>query len=179
MTQLEISLAADEIEHLRQIVQSDTPEGFIYFYTLASGQELPLHCAEWIRDVYYARDVLMKGFALEAFRGSLKTTIFTNWLASYQLGCYPERSGMFIQASDQSATDNSKFVASIIEHNPVWKILFPHVEPDRQYGWGAQGYEVRRNDMEYGEWRQLRHKDPSLLGAGYKSSDIIGKHLIF
>jgi hypothetical protein len=42
------------------------------------------------------------------------------------------------------------------------------------------GYEVKRIDMPYDDWRALvartKGKDPTLLGLGYKSRAVIGKH---
>jgi hypothetical protein len=42
------------------------------------------------------------------------------------------------------------------------------------------GYEVKRIDMPYDDWRalvaQTKGKDPTLLGLGYKSRAVIGKH---
>ena len=57
-------------------------------------------------------------------------------------------------------------------------MVFPHVVPDRDLGWGAGGYEVKRTDIEYEEWRAANagRKDPTLIGVGYKSRAIIGKH---
>jgi predicted phage terminase large subunit-like protein len=52
------------------------------------------------------------------------------------------------------------------------------VRPDIKRGWGAGGYEVKRTDIPYEQWRDQNaaRKDPTLLGVGYKSRAIIGKH---
>ena len=140
-----------------------------------SNNVLPIHCVNWIWNLYAARDEKL-GFANEAFRFSLKTTLLTGYFTSYFIGCHPERTNLFIQDNDVKATKNSKFVADHIAHSNEWKLFFPSVRPDTSMGWGAQGYYVKRTDMDYGEWRRGSELDPTLVGAGYKSSDILGMH---
>jgi hypothetical protein len=163
------------LERLRQVVLSDTPFGFAVFYSIMSNQILPAHCAWWIDEMYFAEEHGM-GFANEAFRGSLKTTIITDYFTAYRIGVYPKKTNLFAQANDDKATMNSKFVADLISNSNEWKLFFPHVRPDEDMGWGAKGYFVQRTGMDYGKFRRGASKDPSLLGAGYKSSDILGMH---
>ena len=163
------------LEKLRQIVLSDTPFGFSVFYSVMSNQILPAHCAWWIDEMYFAEEHGM-GFANEAFRGSLKTTIITNYFTAYRMGLYPKRSNLFAQANNDKATMNSKFVADLVANSNEWKLFFPSIRPDEDMGWGAKGHFVQRIDMDYGKFRRGADKDPSLIGAGYKSSDILGMH---
>jgi hypothetical protein len=163
------------LEKVRQIVLSDTPFGFAVFYSVMSNQVLPAHCAEWIDELYYARNHEM-GFANEAFRGSLKTTIITDYFTAYQIGLYTKNTNLFAQSNDDKASMNSKFTADLIANSNEWKLFFPHVRPDEGMGWGQKGYFVQRTDLDYGKWRRGASKDPTLIGAGYKSSDILGMH---
>lgn len=167
-------LAKDLVAASLAIIRSDTPNGFSGFYTLVHNRGLPDHAREWVNRAYYAYSI-GKPYLNEAFRGSTKTTTF-NTLDAYRLGLHPEKSAMLIQSGDESAERNSGEIANIIEHNPAWKICFPNVVPDKEQGWGASGYEIKRTDMDYGEWRRLRSPDASLVGFGYKSNSIIGKH---
>jgi len=116
----------------------------------------------------------------EAFRGSSKSTTLTICWVAFRIGHEPHKSCMLVQANDEAARDSAGQVADIIAHNPGWRLVFPHVVPDTLAGWGSTGYEVRRSDMPYREWRRLtaRHKgkDPTLVGLGYRSRAIIGKH---
>jgi hypothetical protein len=67
-------------------------------------------------------------------------------------------------------------VADVIANNARWKMVFPYIVPDRDKGWGAAGYEIKRTDMEYPEWREQnsKRKEPTFVGLGYKSRTIIG-----
>ncbi len=118
-----------------------------------------------------------KGTVIEQFRGAAKTTTFTVGLSSFLVGRFPDKSGVLIQVGDDNAGDNSLQVADIIENNPGFKMAFPHIVPDKDRGWGASGYEVKRTDVSYGQWRQMNagRKDPSFVGLGYKSRANIGK----
>jgi phage terminase large subunit-like protein len=68
-------------------------------------------------------------------------------------------------------------MADIIENNPGWKVVFPHIQPDKQLGWSSSGYEVKDVRKDYSEWRKENagRKDPTLIGLGYRSSALIGK----
>jgi len=163
------------LDALRSIVWEDSPDGFKIFYGLVNNRALPRHAHKWTDDVWEARRT-GKPLALEAFRGSTKTTFFRT-LAAYLHGNHPEKAGMFIQAGGESAGDNAANIAQIIEHNEGWKLVFPHIMPDQDAGWGAKGYFLKDTRVPYGEFvRQRIDKDPSLVGYGYTSDQIIGKH---
>jgi hypothetical protein len=126
-----------------------------------------------------------RGIVIEAFRGSTKTTTVTITFCAFRIGHEPHRANLLIQVGDDIATDNTRQIADIIENNPGWKRVFPHVVPDRDMGWGAGGYEVKvihdtktGEEIEYSAWRSInsKRKDPTLVGVGYKSRQIIGKH---
>ena len=156
----------------------DDPFGFSCFYELVFGEQIPKHANdEWIGPLYEAREH-GKGVVIEAFRGSTKTTTLTIAFTAWRIGKEPERANLLIQVGDDTASDNTQQIADIIENNPGFKSVFPDVEPDRERGWGASGYEVKRNDIPYEQWRAInaqRH-DPTLMGVSYKSRAIIGRH---
>lgn len=156
---------------------SDSPDGYLAFYRLVHGRRPPKHVMEWVREVYEAREK-GKGTVVEAFRGSTKTTAMTITFTAYRIGKEPHKSNLLIQVGDDIAQDNTAQIADIIANHEAWKLVFPNVEPDRDRGWGAGGYEVKRSDIPYEKWRELNaeRKDPTLVGVGYKSREIIGKH---
>ena len=128
---------------------------------------------------------LSSGIVIEAFRGSTKTTTVTGTYCTFRIGHEPHKSNLLIQAGDKSATKNAKKIADTIKNNPGWMRVFPHIVPDPDLGWSADGYEVKvTQDIKTGEvldypaWREMNSKrvDPTLLGVGYESSQIIGKH---
>ncbi|MEK6256557.1 MAG: hypothetical protein N2C13_04465 [Chloroflexota bacterium] len=159
---------------------SDDAEGFAYFYQLLFKRRLPKHAMEeWIRPFYIAT-AAGRGMLIEAFRGSAKTTTLTTALTAFKIGHYPHNSNLLIQVSDEIAKHNAHNIADLIMHNPGWKQVFPHVVPDAAAGWSKDGYQVKRDDMNYAEWRRLcastKGKDVTLVGLGYRSSAVIGKH---
>lgn len=160
--------------------QLDSPEGFAHFYYLVYGRVLPQHAlSEWIKAIYRAKKN-GKGVVIEAFRGSSKSTTLTICWLAFRIGHEPHKSYMLVQTNDEAARDSAGQVADIIAYNPGWQLVFPQVVPDKRAGWGATGYEVKRKDMLYRDWRRLagRHKgkDPTLVGLGYRSRAVIGKH---
>jgi hypothetical protein len=167
------TLTEELIEEGRQWIRSDTPGGYRVFYETIRSWPLPYHCYDWINDLYAAP---LKRYGIEAFRGATKTTTITETFAAYQIGLFPERSNLFVQYSDDKAAKHSGNVAHIIEHNPMWKIWFPHVVPDPHKGWGAKGYWAKDDSVDYGVWTQRRDGDPTLLGAGYGAGIVVGSH---
>lgn len=164
---------------LREALEShffpDTPDGFASFFKKVSGYDLLPHSREQVEGLYRAR-AEGKFTGIEAFRGSAKTTVLVAFFA-FRIGKEPHKANLLVQVGDDIATDNAGRVADIIAYNPGWREAFPDVVPDYEKGWGAQGYEVKRTDIPYEEWRQIcsERKDPSFLGVGYHSRTIIGK----
>lgn len=156
------------------------PTGFEAFYTLIFDRPLPPHAkTEWLPAIQQAHTI-DKDIIIEAFRGSAKTTTLTLAYTAFHIAHHPHHSHLLIQAGDASAKDNTAQIADLIEYNPAWKDIFPHIVPDKDVGWRSNGYEVKRTDMNYPEWRalcaQTKGKDPTFLGLGYRSSALIGKH---
>lgn len=167
-------LGKDTRDAALELVRSDTPDGFEFYYGVMRNRPMPPHAVDWVKTLYGAKgDGLF--FGAEAFRGSTKTSTITEGFTSYQIGLYPERSNLFVQCDDKQAAKHSGNVADIITRNPAWGLFFPNVKPDEDKGWGAQGYwvvdENRRND-----WARLRHKDATLIGSGYTAAIVTGSH---
>ncbi len=161
---------------LVEMAKHDCPEGFEGFYELVFGVKLPKHALrEWIKPMYEAKKK-RKGMVVKAFRGSTKTTTVTIGFTAFRIGHEPHKANLLIQVGDDIAQDNTASIARIIEANPAWKEIFPNIVPDYPKGWGAGGYEVqRKGDAKWGELNAKR-KDPTLVGLGYSSRAIIGKH---
>ena len=127
------------------------------------------------------------GAVIEASRELIKTTAITNYFTAFRIGQEPQRANLLVQVGDAIAKDNSSQVARVIKEFQGWKKCFPHVVPDLEKGWGDNGYEVRQThkwedgkmvELTDDEWNRLTatRKDPTLLGLGYNSSALIGKH---
>ena len=171
-------LRKQTLEELRRRVKTDTPSGFFWFYLLVRNFKMPMHGKKWTRKLYDARDEDgIARFINEAFRGSTKTTIFTETFTAYQIGLHPERSNLFVQASDITAEEAASNVADVIEHNPGFELIFPSIVPDKDKGWGEKkGRWVWDRAFDYDDWVRIRHKNPTLLGATYKAAVVVGKH---
>jgi hypothetical protein len=182
-----VDLTADQIKSVTELVRSDTAEGFACFYTFTRNMPLPRHAYDVVLDIYgekakeeerIAEDpdkVPQVRYINESFRGSIKTTTFTESFTAYQTGLHPERSNLFVQASDKSARAHASNVADVIEFNPMWRVFFPTVLPDKGKGWGGDGYWVV--DTSRAEaWSSIRHGDPTLLGDSYGAAIVVGKH---
>jgi hypothetical protein len=155
----------------------DSPAGYIAFYEGIFGGRMPRHARKWVDNFYKAR-AEGKDYGLMAFRLSTKTTTVTIGFSAFQIGHHPERANMIIQAGGDQVKDALTAITDKIQSHPFWKQCFPHVVPDTELGWSVAGYQVKRTDMDYGEWRKLNSKrqDPTLTGYGYESRTIIGNH---
>jgi len=155
----------------------DIPESFAAFYELIHGNRLPDHSFEEIKQMYEAHEQ-GKGALTWAWRGSWKSTVISVTFQAYRIGKEPHKANLTISANDDSAENVTSAISRIIELHKVWKEIFPHVVPDKDRGWGAEGYNVWDNRMSYEEWTEKNSAriDPSFLGLGYKSSLLIGKH---
>lgn len=154
----------------------DPVKRFVGFYTLVHNQLPPTHTLKWIKMMYDAQEKDM-GVVIKAFRGSTKSTTF-NTFAAWITGERPEGSTLIIRGTDQAAKESAEQIADIIENNNGFKAFFPNVVPDKDKGWGQGGYEVKRSDLDYGEWRRRNsdRRDPSVVALPYKSASVLGMH---
>ena len=164
---------------LARIAQEDSPRGFRAYFRLM--HTIPLHSAgkKWI-DMAYEAHAQGKGFLDKAHRESAKTTVFSKFFFSFRIGHEPAKCNMIIRINDEKANDTTQEVAQIIEHNNRWKMVFPHVVPDKKKGWGARGYEVMRDDIPYSKWSEIKTEmppDPTFVGYGWEAGSVIGSRV--
>lgn len=171
---------------LGQLCRKFSPTGFTTFFQIITGMVLPEHHRKAISEIFTTFDSdEWVGIVIEMFRGSAKTTVENNAFAAWLVGMFPEKTGLIVQANDEIAGNNSAAVAQYIENSPTWTVAFPHVVPDKDAGWGKQGYFVKmthtdaymETELSYSDWQMKRAgtKDPTFVGLGYNSSAIIGK----
>jgi len=161
---------------LLEASKEDSPEGFGAFFEYLHG--IPLHSEgeKWIRNAYDAHSKNM-GLAQECHRESGKTTVFSKFFLAFRIGQEPHKTNAIIRINGTKARETAEGVASIIESDPRWKKVFPHVVPDPERGWGQEGYYVKRADLDYEDWQKVRTQqpdDPTFVGYGYDSGSIIG-----
>jgi hypothetical protein len=150
-------------------------EGFKHYYWCIWRRELQPYADQWV-DMFASKQWTI----LECFRGSGKSTDLSITFMSYVLGKDPTTSVLIVQANDDAANKTSSLIASIIEHFEGWRACFPVIVPDKERGWGARGYFIKDSKQDYGHWLELcardHMKDPSFVGAGVSSADIVGMH---
>ncbi len=154
-----------------------SPDGFAAYYKLLKGNKLPWHCRKWVEDIFDLEDQDYDGKLTLAFRGSWKSTTLSVIFSTFALGHNPDGSIFVISSNSTNAENITSSIAVIIEDNPVFKEVFPHIVPYKERGWGALGYWVMDNRYNRSEWnaKVAGLIDPSFLGAGVESK-IIGKH---
>jgi hypothetical protein len=155
----------------------DSPESFFAFCELLDGEQPPAHTQRQVRKMYedHAKGT---GTVNLAFRGSRKTTYFGVKFVAYRVGKEPHKTNVAIGANDDSPQKVVNSVSVIIESHPEWKRAFPNVVPDKDRGWSVEGYYVKDTSMQYEEWvkKQVSTVDPTIIGGGYNSTRINGKH---
>ena len=155
----------------------DSPRSFAAYYELLNGNRLPKHSYEEIEQMYEAHEQ-GKGSLTWAWRGSWKSTVVSVNFQSYRIGKEPIFSHLTVSANGSTAKKISSAIERIIEYHDVWKVVFPNIVPDKDRGWGKDGYNVKNDSMSYDEWERLNVSriDDTFVGLGIESSELIGKH---
>lgn len=154
----------------------DSPRSFWAYFALMHGKPLHAEGMKWIENAYKAH-AEGRGDLQECHRESGKTTVFSKFFTSYRIGKEPHKINAIIRINDDKANETTAGIAHIIENDPKWKMVFPHVIPDKDRGWGAKGYNVKRTDIPEAEWAEILTKSPdgaTLKGYGWTSGGIIG-----
>ncbi len=176
----------EELQELNRryvAAESVSLAGFQTFYRYIYLREMPPAAIPIVREFVWAYEN-KKGVMEECWRGFGKSTLLIAWVA-YLIGARPVGSSTFIRINEKAAQKSGGAIAELIETNPGWKDIFPHVVPDKEAGWSAEnGWHVK--DMtyikanSYEKWLQLCFADhtsePSLACGGVSSGIIIGTH---
>lgn len=174
------------LEELRKInAQYDAAErvsleGFKLFYREIYLRDLPYVQEPIVSEFVWAYEN-KKGVMEECWRGFGKSTLLVAWI-SYLIGARPVGSTAYVRINDTKAKEAGDAIAEIIETNPGWKKIFPHVVPDKEAGWSVErGFHVKDTRVaDYNKWLQLCFADhltePSLACGGVESGIIIGMH---
>ncbi len=160
-----------------RVRHDDSPESWAAFCELIDGARPPRHVMRQIKRVYSDHKAGV-GTVIHAFRGSRKTTYFDVKFMAYRIGKEPWKTNIVVGAVDDSPEKVTKSVAALIEFHPEWKRAFQNVVPDKERGWSLEGFFVKDTSTEYNLWvqKQASTLDPTLLGGGYESRRLNGKH---
>lgn len=161
---------------LAQGARQDSAEGYASFYELVHGFKPPRHVMEQVGMICKSH-VEGVGTVVFAARGFWKSVSLSVTFVAWRVGLEPHKTNVIVSANDDSAEKVTKAVAAIIEFHPEWKRAFPNVVPDTGR-WSVEGFSVLDNSITRDEWakRQSGVIDPTIIGGGYKSSRLIGKH---
>jgi hypothetical protein len=186
--ELPTDILIEERKKALRIIAADADgyENFLAYYELIHGNTILEHNKGKAEECFQAHED-GEIFLYLGFRGCRKTTTFDVTLCSFLHGHHPELTGIITGANDPNAKLIAKSIAQIIENHPEFKMVFPYITIDKDLGWGAEGYWIRRThktvdgkvvEISRGEWtaQQAKVNDPSFVGGGYKSSEINGKH---
>jgi hypothetical protein len=152
---------------------------FFYLTNRAEGVNLTLsrHAARGIKAAIdeIKADKPEKQTIWEWHRESAKTTVATTF-AAWLLGHRPDGTVLVFHANDTAAQALANTIAERVD-SPLYRVVFPHIEPDIPRGWGNNGYELKRTDVPYTEWMQEASNriTPNILGLGLYSAAIRSK----
>lgn len=156
--------------------REDKPDGFFAFYELIHGIHMPDHLRLETQDAFKAH---AKGvpYTLIGWRGSWKTVTFGVTFQAWRIGLEPRKTNVTISANDDSAEKITKSVAMMIENNPEWKRVFPHVIPNTGR-WSVEGFWVIDDSYTAEQWAEAQAGviDPTFVGGGRESTRVNGKH---
>lgn len=162
---------------LRSQLMTLDEEGYENFYYCLFKREVPKHAKEWVSAVFRAYKN-ESGALIEGFRGSTKSTI-AHSMVLFLNSLMPEKSSLVVCATDTDAKSMAQQMADTVEYNAGYKYCFPNVVPDKDRGWGAEGYHLKDTDIPYDEWVQIvmsdHGRDPSFLAVSITSGSV-GKH---
>jgi len=161
---------------LAQRAHEDSPEGYAAFYELIHGFPPPRHVKQEVGMVHKSHSEGV-GTVVFAARGFWKSVSLSVTFTAWRVGLEPNKTNVIVSANDDSAEKVTKAIAALIEYHPEWKRIFPNILPDTGR-WSVEGFSVVDASMPREEWakKQSGVIDPTIIGGGYKSSRLIGKH---
>lgn len=165
-----------ELELLAR-AKADSPDGFFAYYEGKYGFPPPQQAQRWIHRIYEGHEQNL-GFTLNGHRGSWKTITISVCFLEYRIGLEPHKTNLVIRASDVTANEITDKITMTIQFHPWWKTCFPNVVPDEAGKWSTNGYWVVDTSISRDEWTKKTSDtaDPTLVGGGYTSQKINGKH---
>lgn len=154
----------------------DSPQGYSAFYELIHGFPPPAHVGKEVEMIHTSHTEGI-GTVVFAARGFWKSVSLSVTFTAWRIGLEPDKTNVIVSANDDSSEKVAKAIAAIIEYHPEWKRAFPNVVPDTGR-WSVEGFSVIDNSMSREDWakKQSGVIDPTIIGGGYKSSRLIGKH---
>ena len=152
-----------------EIIRSGTAEGLVLFYNLIfsdKGWTLPPHLIPIAKALM---DERIRNLQIIIGPGAGKSVLISIIYPLYKLALNPDEAILGISAGESLITSFIQTVMEIIEHSPVFRIMFPNVRPDKGMGWSLE-----RGMFVTG--RKVGNSNPSYWGSGIASKALVGKH---
>lgn len=162
-----------------------TKSGFYYFYTYMNGgtKKLASHQIKWTNILLDPNERFLN---ITGFPGCGKTQ-YIEYLVAWTIGIDPHLTHMIISVSESQASDRLKSIKAMIEYNPLYKSVFPHVHIDRNKAnnetelniWSSM---INGKPASYSDWLLYisingEPRDNTLSGLGIQSAAIQGKRI--
>ncbi len=144
-------------------------EGLVLFYNSIfsdRGWSLPPHMMPVAKAL---TDPRIDKLAVIVGPGSGKSEFISVIYPTYILGLDPTQTILGVSAGEALITGFIRSAMEILEHSPVYKMVFPNVRPDKDSGWSTE-----RGMFVTG--RKPGIPDASYWGSGISSKALPGKH---
>jgi len=103
------------------------------------------HQKRWFKELERIVSGEINELLFIAPRGAGKSALVGVLFLAWMIGNNPDKHYGLVCYGDKQAWRRSKAVRSIIEFDPVYKLIFPHIKPDRR-NWSRESFTVQRTD---------------------------------
>lgn len=121
------------------------------------------HQRKWMRELYRLVKGDIKELLIVAPRGSGKSALVGVLFLAWMIGRNPDGHYGLISYTDKIAYRRSRAIRNIIQYDPVFKLIFPGLEPDFRH-WSRESFVLKRTDAT--------DLHPTLIAAGSTSAII-------
>ena len=136
---------------------AEARDDFALFCDLIWRFSLMKHQQAWLRALKEVVSGETTELLIVAPRGSGKSAVVGVLFLAWMIGCNPTKHFGLISYADRIAWRRSKAIRNILQHDPVYKLVFPHIKPDFR-NWSRESFTVQRPDTT--------DLHPTLLAAG-------------
>lgn len=140
--------------------------GFYNFMFYDRGFQCPPHLMPVIHALADSR---IEKLLVVAGPGSGKSLLVTVCYPAFALAMDPSLTILGVSAGENLMQGFQLTVMEWIEYNPVWRLLFPHVRPDKDKGWSTER-------GLYVTGHRSGDPDATFFAAGLTSKALTGKH---
>ena len=103
------------------------------------------HQRKWLRELKRVVDGDLIELLLIAPRGAGKSALVGVLFLAWMIGRNPDKHYGLICYGDKQAWRRSKAIRSILEFDPIYKLIFPNIKPDFR-NWSRESFTVQRTD---------------------------------